>query len=200
MAYDNSHSRFVGWAKIVLPLIALVLLSTLFLLSNRVDPMAAIPYAEVDVMELVREPALIEPQYAGMTEDGSVLSLTARRAVPDPENERGASAEGLVAKLTAKSGFVADMTATSGVLDPAGQGLVLSEKVTLQTSTGYRIASERIDVNPDMTELVSPGAVSGEGPFGTLEAGRMELKADDNGQVLDLLFNERVKLVYLPPQ
>ncbi|MEZ5686437.1 MAG: hypothetical protein R3D78_11345 [Paracoccaceae bacterium] len=200
MRNDNSHSRLVGWAKIALPLLALALLSTLFLLSNRIDPMAAIPFAEVDVLELARQPALIEPEYAGMTEDGSVLTVSARRALPDPQGGDGASAEGVVAKLVAPSGFVADLSAQAGLLDPAGEGLVLRDTVRLQTSTGYRLASEQIEMNPESTEVISPGPVTGEGPFGTIEAGRMEIRSDAGGAVQDLLFNARVKLVYLPPQ
>ena len=56
MARADFHSRLVGWLKVVLPLAALAILSTLFLLADLIDPTAAIPYAEVDVEDLARDP------------------------------------------------------------------------------------------------------------------------------------------------
>ena len=46
MATGDSYSRLVQIGKIVLPLVALGILSTLFLFSGEVDPEAAIPFAE----------------------------------------------------------------------------------------------------------------------------------------------------------
>ena len=46
MARLDLHSRLVTWAKVALPLAALAILSTLFLLADRIDPTAAIPYAD----------------------------------------------------------------------------------------------------------------------------------------------------------
>ena len=36
--YDNSYSRFVALTKVILPIIALGILSTLFLFSRDIDP------------------------------------------------------------------------------------------------------------------------------------------------------------------
>lgn len=198
MQRENRRSQIVTGAKIVLPLIALALLSTLFLVSNRIDPSAAIPYAEVDVEQLAREAALVGPEYAGVTEQGAALAVRAARAVPDPSGGRGAQAESIVAKLETPSGFVADMTARLGSIDPNGAEVVLDEGVTLQTSTGYQIASERIEMSLDSSHLVSPGPIEARTPLGTLDAGRMELVADATGKLHDLVFNNRVKLIYLP--
>ena len=51
---DNLHSRLVRVLKIALPLIALLLLSTLFLFSRKINPEDAIPYASVDVDDRLR--------------------------------------------------------------------------------------------------------------------------------------------------
>ena len=72
----DSHSRLVGWLKVALPLTALALLSTLFLVARKIDPEAALPYAEVDVAERIREPRMTAPTYAGVTEDGATLTIT----------------------------------------------------------------------------------------------------------------------------
>ena len=50
------RSRVVAWLRVLLPLAALAILSTLFLLPKSHDPDAAIPYADVDAdrMEMSR--------------------------------------------------------------------------------------------------------------------------------------------------
>ncbi len=50
--YDNTYSRVVAWLKILLPLLALAILSTLFLVARTIDPAQNIPYADVDIDEL----------------------------------------------------------------------------------------------------------------------------------------------------
>ena len=47
----DRHSRVVSWLKVLFPLIALALLSTLFLLSRAIDPGQAIPFAEKEVQD-----------------------------------------------------------------------------------------------------------------------------------------------------
>ena len=53
---DNVHSRVVGWLKILLPLAALALLSTLFLFSRGSDPTANLPFSETELNEIARQP------------------------------------------------------------------------------------------------------------------------------------------------
>jgi lipopolysaccharide export system protein LptC len=71
MARHNRYSRLVGGLKVVLPIAALGLLSTLFLLSDPPDPDRALPYAEVDVAQLARELRLTQPRLAGVLPTGA---------------------------------------------------------------------------------------------------------------------------------
>jgi lipopolysaccharide export system protein LptC len=198
MTYDNAHSRLVAWGKIVLPLAALVLLSTLFLLSKKVDPSNAIPYASIDVEELAREPRVTAPEFAGMTEDGAALTVTAKTAQPDPNGGAGASATSLSAKLETVSGLTAELSAAEGRIDPTSGQVLFAGGVQVSTSTGYRLQSDRIEARTDRSELIAPGEVQAEAPYGTLEAGSMTLRSTDAGVTHELVFNGGVKLVYQP--
>lgn len=200
MDYDNRHSQLVGWAKVALPLVALMLLSTLFLFSNRIDPSAAIPYAQVDVEKLARDSALTRPEFSGVTQDGATLSVTAQLARPEPENGGGASAQQLIAKLTAKNGLVTDLSAQQGRFATAAGEITLQGSVAMQTSQGYHLTSELITMQTDRGKIVSPGAVHGAAPFGTLDAGSMTMTTLANGGGHDLDFNKGVKLIYQPKQ
>ena len=199
MRYDNSHSMIVAWVKIALPLAALALLSTLFMFSDKVDPQLAQFYAKVDVAELAREQRMTSPTYAGMTEDGAALTVRAAAARPDPNGGAGASAERLVAKIESRDGMVTDLTAAAGLLDPGDAGIRLSEGVSVQTSTGYRMATPVVQIATDRSRLDAPQPVMADGPFGTINADSMLMTTNAAGSQ-DLIFNGHVKLIYQPQE
>ena len=100
----DGWSRAVGWLKVVLPLTALALLSTLFLVSKRIDPEAAIPYADVDVEARMKEPRITKPAYAGTTTDGSALVMQASEARPATTPGAPSTAADITARLTTPDG------------------------------------------------------------------------------------------------
>ena len=57
----DRHSRVVSWLKVLFPLIALALLSTLFLLSRAIEPQAVIPFADNEVQERLRDQHITGP-------------------------------------------------------------------------------------------------------------------------------------------
>ena len=195
--FDNSYSRFVAWVKIVLPLAALALLSTMFLLSRTYDPSGALPFADVDVKELAREQRISAPNYSGVTEDGAAIALTAETARPDPEITGLVHATALRARLEAQDGSYLSLTAVSGQIDANQSQAVLDGGVVITTSTGYRIESEAVTTSLTRTEVKTPGQVEANGPPGRLTAGSMVLRETGPGQYL-LVFQDGVKLVYTP--
>jgi len=197
MAADNLHSRLVGLLKVVLPLAALAILSTLFLVSQGVDPEDAIPYAEVDVADRVREPRITGAAYAGMTEDGAALSLQAADARPGVAGTPdGGKATGLTGRLETPDGGVTDLVAGGGQLDAVADRIVLSGGVTLTSSTGYVMQMAGVSVATDRTALDSDGAVTATGPIGSLTAGALHIGTSGAGYVV--VFKDGVKLLYQP--
>lgn len=196
---DDLHSRLVAFLKITLPLAALALLSTLFLFSGRIDPDAAIPYAEVDIAERAREPRVTAPAWAGITGDGAALTITADEARPG-STAQGATAQGLRAVLDMKGGGTAELTAEVGQIDLAGQELRMSGHVVVTTSTGWRVTSDALTAAMDRTRLASPGAVAATGPAGRLTAGSMLLSPASGAGHYAMAFNGGVRLVYHPPK
>lgn len=194
----DRHTRLVGWLKVALPLMALAILATLFLLADRIDPDAALPYAEVDVEDLAREPRMTAPTYAGTTSDGGALTLSADEARPAADGTP-AGALGLRLQLETPDGATASLTAASAVLDAAGSEIVLSGGVVVTTSVGYRVESAEIAAMMDRSGLQTHAPVTATGPAGQIEAGGMTLGQDNRtpGAYL-LVFNGGVRLVYRP--
>ncbi|MCU0801089.1 MAG: hypothetical protein MUD11_04820 [Rhodobacteraceae bacterium] len=197
LAERDLHSRIVAWAKVILPLAALVILSTLFLFARAIDPEDAIPYAEVDVAERVREPRLTAPTYSGVTSDGAAVSFRATEARPTDANG-AATARMMQVQLATPDGGQADLTAAYGAYH-ADRGLVTLEGgVTLTTTTGFRIETEAIEARLDRTGLMARSAIAADAPMGRITAAGMTLQpVPDTGEYV-MVFTGRVRLTYLP--
>ena len=193
---DNRHSRFVQIAKIALPLVALGLLSTMFLFSRSVDIESAIPMVDVDPKEIAREQRLAAPKFSGVTSDGSTITVTAETARPDLTDPRRLTAQNIAADILTTSGTQFLVQAEMAIYDGNTDQLDLQGNVRINTSTGYQLSTDALRASLAETSLSSPGPVQGTSPSGTLQAGRMELSSRDGSQVL--VFKDSVKLVYDP--
>ncbi|SMX46807.1 LPS export ABC transporter periplasmic protein LptC [Actibacterium lipolyticum] len=200
-SFDNTYSRFIALAKIVLPLAALALLSTLFLFSRDVDPTRSIPYSNVDVEQLVREQRVNAPHYSGVTSDGTAISVSAESAIPELGNPERASATAMTARLDFANGGHTDIQSASGQIDTGAGNAVLDGGVIIDTSDGYHITTNKLTTALDQTSVVTDSTINATGPLGTLTAGQMELNQTngENGGYL-LVFKQGVKLVYDPAE
>lgn len=192
------HSAIVSWLKVLLPLGALAILSTLFLLSNTIDPSKAIPFAKVDVEARAREPRMTDPTYAGKTSDGAALTLSAAeaRAATDTTDPNAFRTRGT---LQTPDGGRTDVSALTAHRDTAANTLVLEGDVQVSNSSGWHVTSPRMTAALDRTSLDAVGPVAAEGPPGTITADTMRLSQDPKRPESYLLvFNGRVKLIYTP--
>lgn len=197
-AYDNAYSRFVAWMKIVLPLMALAILSTLFLVSKTRDAGTSLPYSAVELDELARQQRLTRPRYSGLTQDGTAISFLADDARPDPEISGRFVSQRLTAQLNLPTGAEILLIAGSGFVDPGEAMSGLDGGVAIETSTGYMLRTDEVENALDQTRVVARGGVVGVAPMGQISAGQMEITrhAIDTGYVM--LFTGGVKLVYDP--
>ena len=194
---DAAHSRLVGALRVLLPLAALALLSTLFLLARPRDPDAALPYAQVDIAEMLREQRLTAPTYSGVTHEGDEVIFTAATAHPGGADGSGARAMAPVLRLIGAAGETR-AAAAEGHIDPAAQMLVLQGAVTVDTADGLRLDTAILRASLDRSRLESPGPVVAEGPQGRIEAGGFTLtRGAASGQEV-VVFNGGVKLLYRP--
>lgn len=195
---DNSYSRLVALAKIVLPLAALGLLSTLFLLSRGVDTTGSLPYTRVDIEQRAREQGVSRPTYAGVTDDGTAISVSAAKARPTPGDPDRIEAEALSTRMDFADGSHAEIVAPRGAIDPGADRAEMGGGVAITTSDGYRVETLALIAALGRTEIVAETALTATGPFGQLEAGRMRVTADPDGPGYLVVFKGGVKLLYDP--
>jgi len=192
----DGYSRLVAWLKVLLPLMAILLLSTLFLLSRNVEPVATLPFANSEIDERVNEQQITRPFFSGTTNGGDRISLSAdTMATRSGLNNEAAE---LSAQIDLVSGTRIILMSDHGQFDMAENTSTLAGNVVITTSSGFNLSSETLIADFDSLMLQSPGTVQGFAPFGTLNAGRMRLQRQETGSNAHLVFTNGVKLIYTP--
>lgn len=194
-ATNNLHSRVVGILKLVLPLLALVLLSTLFLFSHRISPEDAIPYAEIDVVDRLRDPKMTDAGFASVTEDGAALTISAAEAKPTTEGGQMRLVQG---KLDTPDGQQIELVAGTAKLITAQKQIELLEGAEFRSTSGFFLTSEGLGIATDRTLIESRGKVQAQGPIGQLTADNMVLSQGSQDGPYLLVFNGQVRLLYQP--
>lgn len=193
----DGYSRLVAFLKVALPLTALGLLSTLFLLSRSVDPTTTLPFGDAEISERLREGIITDPYFSGTTKGGDQLIITAASARPSSE-DAFARAEELRAQYELSGGARVNVSAQTGSFDPRNDLARFSGAVQIVTTTGYTLTTEALESRVTELQLQSDGEVEGNGPFGQLTAGQMQIQADPETNDAHLLFKNGVELVYDP--
>ncbi|QQA42865.1 LPS export ABC transporter periplasmic protein LptC [Pelagovum pacificum] len=192
----DGYSTYVNWAKTILPLAALGLLSTLFLFARApsIDE-AQLPYRDIE--ELAREQQINAPAFSGVTDDGAIVSVAADRA--RPVDDAGQVIEITVIRGTIRNpgGAQIEIRAGSGRLDSGTNIAELSDLARIDTSDGYQVETTGLTASLDTGRLETTGPLEAHAPFGELTAGRLVVESTD-GTASRMIFNEGVRLVYRP--
>lgn len=193
---DNFYSVFVGWMKVLLPLAALALLSTIFLLARGSTTVQTIPYAELAA--LAREQGMTNPNLAGVTADGSAVSITAAALRPAPDAADAFSIIAPVLVLDATDGSRVEVSAGQGEIDGRRKLMTLTGLVRLGTSSGYMMETSGIAADLGSGVISSLGPLEVQAPFGTLTAGKVVVMTSPDGLGQQMVFNGGVRLLYQP--
>lgn len=192
----DRYSRTVAWLKVALPLAALALLSTLFLLSRDMDPGQAIPFADKEVQDRLRDQQITAPFFSGSTADGDQLSFSAVK-ITTPEGQIGTNqAENIVARIILADGPEVTILSDLAQFNIAEDLAMLEGNVRLKSSNGYKIQTHALHSEMSSLRITAPENVQADSPFGQINAGGMTLQLAENGSAAQMVFTNGVKLVY----
>jgi lipopolysaccharide export system protein LptC len=194
--HDNRYSRIVGWLKVLLPLAALSLLSTVFLFARNSGTDTTLPYAEI--ADIAQDPRISDPSFAGIADDGSVVGINARTIRPDPDRENMFMIADLEMNIDATDGTRIVVTAGDGVFDGAAQVITLDNLARVTTTNGYSMETNGLVADLGSGTVESVGALEVRTPFGELTAGGMRIAAGPDGTGTQMVFNQGVRLLYRP--
>lgn len=193
---DNLHSQLVGWAKIILPLCALALLSTLFLFARGTNEPSEIPLAEVE--EIAREQRISAPEFSGVTDEGAIVVISARTARPDTQRPDTVSIDDMRLRMENADGSNLDVSATLGEIDGQDRVARFLGLARLETSTGYQMETNGLIAELDTGLVTSDGLLEIRAPFGQLTAGNVTFHVESEGTAQQMLFTNGVRLLYKP--
>jgi lipopolysaccharide export system protein LptC len=198
-SHDNLHSRMVALLKVVLPLMALALLSTLFLFSRGVDPEDAIPYADVDVQDRMAEPRMVGAGFSGKTANGAALTLTAKEARPGEGDLITAS--DVAASVQFPNGGAIKLTAAFADLRSQAETANLSGGVVVTDETGYWVEAKALTLSTTGILAQSDGPIVATGPLGRMSADEMTITSHiDSSKDVEMVFKGQVTVLYTPPK
>ena len=195
---DNRYSQFVMAAKIILPLLALGLLSSLFLLSGAPDGEQTIPFSEIELEEIVEGQRILRPRYQTVLDNGARARFTAESARPDLSNPDRFMASEITGQIVQLDGVQIDIRGAEGVMDNPRGMLRLEGGVRLSRTDGFTLSAEGAEVQLDGQWAETTSDVIVLGPGLTLSAGRAVMKPDDKSGAREVVFTDGVKLVYTP--
>ena len=198
MKSGDRYSRTVALLKVLLPVAALALLSTLFLISRGNDNQAPIPFADKEIQDRLRDQQITGPFFSGSTADGDLVSFSATKLTTPYGRTGGNRAENVIARIETAQGAKLQMQASLAMVDIASDLAELSGAVTINTSMGYRIDTDVLLAKMSELSLEAPGTVIARTPMGTLTAGNMTVTKPKSADHAQMLFSGGVKLVYTP--
>ncbi|MGR3622234.1 LPS export ABC transporter periplasmic protein LptC [Pseudophaeobacter sp.] len=192
----DPYSRMVNYLKVLLPLAALGLLSTLFLISRNADTEAVIPFADREIEERMQGQQVTGPFFSGSTSDGDEIWVTA--TVARASSDTPVIASDLEAEIRMVAGGRLTLRSDRGTLHPDQDLARFVGNVEITSADGLVIETEALKTQLSAVQAESPGAVTATGDLGKLTAGHMEITSQTVGGPVHLLFTNRVKLVYDP--
>jgi len=187
------RSRMVALFKVLLPLAALAILSTLFMLSRSVDPTAKIPFAEADMADRMRDQQVTAPFFSGTTDKGDEITVTASLARPGG-NGTPAEATNLTARIIMTDGVRITLTSDTGSVAVDKNLASFIGNVEITTTTGIVVQTDILNTALDGVSGNTPGTVTGTSPFGDFTAGQMQISEESDGGPLHMLFKNGVKI------
>ena len=187
-SFDDGYSALVAWLKTLLPIVALGLLSTIFLFSGKVDVTQSLPYAEHNVAEIIREQRITQPYFTGIASNGTEIALSAAYASPQVENAQILEITDLSVVLRSTNDRSVQVTAGQGALDSATQTAQISKNVHIAALPDFWLTTEALDMNLKQGLAVTA--------FGAITAGEMHLQMTADDQ--QIVFINDVRLVYSP--
>ncbi len=196
------RSRIVGYLKIALPLVALGLLSTVFLFQEDDAAPGGITFSENDRDTMRDGLAVYNPKFSGVTPNGDRFYLEAAKATPDDSADPNEVAlVDLTGQTEYASGLVLTLKAARAQAYLEKQIVEVSGGMRIVTSNGFEGMATAGTVGLETGSFVSDGPVTLQGAIGYLEAGSMRLENEQDGEGVQnqvFTFENGVKLTLTP--
>lgn len=206
-AHGRAYSFFVRLARLILPVLAILLLAFVVMKLSGNPLQDQLSQIAPDQKATPGQSSLENARYEGVDTEGRPFVLTAEEATRVmPADKAGTTTidpsplEGETIDLTNPRAQLLESTGTGGLAIEAQQGrfeqgpgqLRLEGGVTLSDQTGYALDLKDADIDLLNRRAESQQPVSGKGPAGSIEASGV--KVEDGGQ--NITFTGPAKMTF----
>ena len=198
MLKDDKYSTLVAIFKVMLPCLALIILSALFLLPDNRTKIQALNTIDKSTLNIVKKAGVNKPSFRGTLASGSNLELYATEIITKNNDKNIIEINEISARLELNRNNWATASAKKGVVNISEQTAEMVGKVSVKSSNGVLIETSDLKVFYAKSLIKTEGAVFMKGPFGTIKAGSAEFydMNQNSGIGYVLLFNKGVKMQY----
>lgn len=191
--YNPHYSRFIRRAKLVLPLVALMISAVVFAWSSMNDKNMLPTPQQAGMPRNIGKNELLNPRFESKDDKQQPYTITAARALQGEKNENLVILEKPVADMMLTSGNWVAIEADQGAFQQNDQKLLLRGNVRLFHDKGYHMETALLHIDIANNKAWSEEEVRAQGPAGTLSAKGLQASADDG----HLIFTGPAKLVLM---
>lgn len=200
---QDFRSRLVVILKIGLPLVALAMLSALFLIQNDDGlPGGGITFTQGDMEALGSGLSVTNPILTGTSQNNDRFRFTADRVVPDAAPPSRADMTKVAGHIDLDRGPSVELAAPGAALDFKTQRVAMQGPVDIVTSDGYHMRAATMNLDLAQGTLDAGPKVESRGPLGTITSGTLRIEPTPgvtNATTRLVSFGNGVRLIYLPP-
>ena len=184
-SHNPGYSKFIRLAKLIMPLIAVILVAMVFL-WNSMNSTVIIPADNGTLsVESIGKNELINPRFESRDEKDQPFAITADRAWQEKTNEDQVSLENPSGEITLNSQEHVAISAAQGDFLQKTQELILRDNVKLAHSSGYTLDTAILYMDLKNAQAGTDTAVFVESQEGTITA--TGLRADQTKGTLQFL-------------
>jgi lipopolysaccharide export system protein LptC len=173
----RTHSRFVRFTRIALPVVVLLVL-TVFALWTWFNPMRLllrIPDVGGDLVISGTKITMQQPRVSGFTRDSRPYELSAKAAAQDLTQPDVVELRELFAKIQMSDNSTAEVVAPSGTFNSKKELLELGDNIVLTSTSGYKVLLDKAKIDIRAHQLITDYPVKIDSLQGELRANSMKL-------------------------
>ncbi len=167
---SENYSRFVGWMKIILPVAALFIVSTVIVYSTLPNANSNISLNIEEIKEVGDDLEMTQPKLTFTDKKDRDYLVVADTAVQNQDNQDVWDLKDIDADLTPENGGWIKLTSTSGILHSQKEELDLMGVVDVTSHDGYEFHAVTAKVDFGEGTVKSEDPVKGSGPGGAISA------------------------------
>ena len=184
--------------KVILPSLAIIILSALFLLPDNRKKIQALNTIDESTLNIVKKAGINKPSFRGTLASGSNLELYASEIMTRNNDNNIVEIKEISARLELNKKNWATASAKKGIINISKQTAEMIGKVSANGSNGILFETSDLKLFYAKSLVKTEEAVVMKGPFGTIKAGSAEFYEmnQKSGIGYVLLFKKGVKMQY----